>query len=68
MHERLKVAPHIVEACLGHHTSRSGVAGIYNRAQYAAEKQVALDRWGDLLEQIVTGKTPATIVRLRKRR
>lgn len=68
MHERLKVAPHIVEACLGHHTSRSGVAGVYNRAQYAQEKQVALDKWGDLLEQIVSGKKSATIVRLRKRR
>lgn len=68
MHERLKVAPHIVEACLGHYTSRSGVAGVYNRAQYAEEKQVALDKWGDLLEQIVSGKRPDTIVKLRKRR
>lgn len=68
MHERLKVAPHIVEACLGHHTSRSGVAGVYNRAQYAEEKQVALAKWGGLLEQIVSGKKPATIVKLHKRR
>jgi integrase len=53
MHERLKVAPHIVEAVLGHHGG--GVAAVYNRSQYADEKRIALGKWAALLEQIVTG-------------
>ena len=68
MHERLQIAPHIVEACLGHYTSRTGVSGVYNRAQYAAEKRIALGKWADLLLEIVSGKKPATVVRLPKRK
>ena len=49
MHERLEIAPHIVEACRGHFTSRAGVAGVYNRAVYADQKRVALAKWADLL-------------------
>jgi hypothetical protein len=69
MHERLKVAPHIVEAILGHYGGhRRGTAGTYNRSEYADEKRIALVKWADLLEQIVSGNKPATIVKLRKRR
>jgi integrase len=38
--------PHVVEAILNHISGhRAGVAGIYNRAIYAAEKREALDKW-----------------------
>ena len=38
--------PHVVEAILNHISGhRAGVAGIYNRAVYAAEKREALDKW-----------------------
>lgn len=43
----LGVAPHVVEALLGH--SIVGVAGIYNRSQYLPEKRKALDLWLDRL-------------------
>src|SRR5262249_16633830 len=67
MHDRLEVAPHIVEAVLGHYSAhRTGVAGIYNRAAYADQKRIALDKWAELLMTIVSGKKPATVVRLRK--
>jgi integrase len=42
------VAPHVVEALLGH--SIQGVAGIYNRSQYLPEKLDALNKWQDRLE------------------
>jgi integrase len=46
MHERLGILPHIVEACLNHVSGHmGGVAGVYNRATYEAEKRQALDRW-----------------------
>lgn len=43
----LGVAPHVVEALLGH--SIQGVAGIYNRSQYLPEKLKALELWQDRL-------------------
>jgi len=40
------VQPHIIEAVLNHVSGhKAGVAGIYNRAAYSAEKRDALDRW-----------------------
>src|SRR5437016_6602174 len=45
MHERLKIAPHIVEAVLNHISgAKKGVAGVYNRAQYLEEKRAAAQR------------------------
>ncbi|WP_285163948.1 tyrosine-type recombinase/integrase [Shewanella goraebulensis] len=42
------VAPHVVEALLGH--SIQGVSGIYNRSQYLPEKLDALNKWQERLE------------------
>ncbi|MDX7950497.1 integrase arm-type DNA-binding domain-containing protein [Lichenihabitans sp. Uapishka_5] len=44
----LGVQPHVVEAVLNHISGhRAGVAGIYNRATYAAEKRAALALWAE---------------------
>jgi len=41
------VQPHIVECVLGHTSGfRAGVASVYNRHAYEAEKREALDLWG----------------------
>src|SRR5262249_34629567 len=67
-HDKLGVAPHIVEASLGHIAAfKSGVAGVYNKADYLDERRRALEKWADHVEGIVTGKRPAAeVVRLRK--
>ncbi len=45
LHERLDVAPHIVEAILGHIGGhRAGIAGVYNRAQYLDQRRAALEK------------------------
>jgi integrase len=50
------IAPHIIEAVLNHVSGhKGGVAGIYNRANYAAEKAAALTRWGEHVAFIVGG-------------
>jgi len=69
LHDRLEIAPHVVESVLGHYGGhRAGVAGVYNHAAYADQKRIALDKWADLLMGIVAGKPSATVVRLRKRK
>jgi integrase len=54
----LGVQPHIVEAVLNHVSGhKSGIAGIYNRAIYAAEKAQALALWATHLAAIVESRT-----------
>jgi integrase len=48
------IQPHIIEAVLNHVSGhRGGVAGIYNRANYAAEKAAALARWDEHVASII---------------
>ncbi len=64
LHERFDIAPHVVEAILNHASGhRGGVAGVYNRASYDAQKQIALEKWGDHIEAQVTGKRRTAVVR-----
>jgi integrase len=49
----LGVLPHVVEAVLNHVSGhKAGVAGVYNRASYAAEKRAALDLWAQRVERL----------------
>jgi integrase len=51
------IQPHIIEAVLNHVSGhRAGVAGIYNRSTYAAEKAQALARWDQHIRSIVGGR------------
>jgi integrase len=68
MHDKLGVPPHIVEAVLAHVGHKSGIAGTYNKAIYLDERRRALQRWAEHIEQVVSGKKPSTVVKLRKRR
>ena len=48
--------PHVIEAVLNHVSGqRAGVAGIYNRALYKAEKAQALVRWATHVLAIAKG-------------
>jgi integrase len=69
MHERLGVAPHIVEAVLGHISGhRAGVAGTYNRALYRDDKRAALEKWTAHIMELVTDKKApqSKVVKLRR--
>lgn len=53
----LGVQPHVIEAALNHVSgSKRGVAGIYNRSTYAAEKRSALGLWAAHL-RVIAGAT-----------
>lgn len=63
--EKLGIQPHIIEAVLNHVSGhKAGVAGIYNRASYEAEKRQALTMWGEYLIDLIEGRK-ATVVPLR---
>ena len=50
---RAGVAPHVVEKVINHISGTiSGVAAVYNRYGYDAEKRAALDNWGRVLEEL----------------
>jgi integrase len=66
MHDRLGVLPHVVEAVLNHTGGhKAGTAGVYNKASYAAEKRIALDKWSEHIDALISGRKPATVVKLR---
>jgi integrase len=48
------IQPHVIEAVLNHVSGhKGGFAGIYNRAQYSAEKVQALARWDEHIAGLV---------------
>ena len=50
----LGVQPHIVEAILNHASGhKAGVAGVYNRSSYGAEKAAALKLWAKHVQTLV---------------
>jgi integrase len=55
----------VVEAILGHVAgSRRGVAGVYQRYGYEAEKRAALEAWGEHVTALVGGHEPGKVVPL----
>jgi integrase len=51
MNEKLKIAPHVVEAIVNHMSglAKAGVAGVYNRALYLEDRRRALESWQNWL-------------------
>jgi integrase len=52
----LGIQPHVIEAVLNHVSgSKAGVAGVYNRSLYAAEKRAALELWAGHVQAVIEG-------------
>ena len=57
---RLGVPPHVADKILNHQAGTiSGVAAVYQRHDFLAERKEALDRWGAHVEQIIRTFEPA---------
>jgi integrase len=54
MNEKLKIAPHVVEAVVNHMSglAKAGVAGVYNRALYFDDRRRALVLWARWLRDL----------------
>lgn len=54
MNERLGIAPHVVEACVNHLSggAKAGIAGVYNKAVYMAERREALIAWANFVRSL----------------
>ena len=62
------IAVHVVEKVLNHHSGIiSGVAAVYNRAGYDAEKRAALDAWARKVDSVVNGE-PENVVAISAKR
>ena len=67
--QRLGVRFEVTEAVLNHVSgSKSGVAGIYQRHDWAQEKAVALEAWAGHVELLLTGADKANVVHLGARK
>jgi integrase len=63
---RLGIAVHVVEAALNHRSGTiKGVAAVYNRYSYDAEKRTALETWSRYVEALVSGETAGNVIPLR---
>lgn len=61
--QRLKIEPHIIEACLNHAPPK--LQRTYQLHDYADEKLAALDRWATHVDAIVSGATINNVVAIR---
>jgi integrase len=66
--QRLGVRLEVTEAVLNHISgSRGGIAGVYQRHDWAAEKRVALDSWAAHVGAIIEGRAATNVMQLRQR-
>jgi hypothetical protein len=51
---RLGIAPHVADKILNHQTGTiSGVAAVYQRHEFLAERRAALNLWGVHIDQLL---------------
>ena len=60
---RLGVPPHVADKILNHQSGTiSGVAAVYQRHEFLAERREALDRWGQYVSDLVAARLLANAI------
>ena len=57
--QRLGVRLEVTEAVLNHISGSRGIAGVYQRHDWAAEKRAALDAWATHVLAVAEGRSPS---------
>jgi integrase len=64
---RLGVAPHVADKILNHQAGTiSGVAAVYQRHDFLAERQAALELWGAHVGQLLDARTHQQRIALKR--
>ena len=59
----------MIEQVLNHRSGTfRGIVGVYQRHDYIDERRIALQRWADFVEQLVSGEKRDTVVPMSGRR
>ncbi|MEM9626895.1 MAG: tyrosine-type recombinase/integrase [Pseudomonadota bacterium] len=59
----LGIQPHVIEAVVNHQSGhKSGIAGVYNKATYGAEKVQAMALWANCVVSVAAGRPEAVSV------
>jgi integrase len=62
----LGIQPHVSEAVVNHISGhKSGIAGVYNKAEYAEPKRKALERWALHIDRLLAGQEDNVVTPLR---
>jgi integrase len=62
---RIGIAVPVIEKILAHRSGTfRGIVGTYQRHSFLPEMAAAMQRWGDHIERLVSGRKPAKVVRL----
>jgi integrase len=66
--QRLGVRFEVTEAVLNHVSgAKGGIAGVYQRHDWALEKRLALEAWAGHVDRLLTGKIDTNVVRMEAR-
>jgi integrase len=66
---RIGIAVPVIEKILAHKSGTfRGIVGTYQRHSFLPEMAAAMQRWGDYIEDLVSGRKAAKVVRLHKPR
>ena len=67
--QRLGTRVEVIEQVLNHRSGTfRGIVGVYQRHDYIDERRIALQRWADFVEQLVSGEKRDTVVPMSGRR
>jgi integrase len=59
--DNLQIVPHVIESCLNHASGKTTIAATYNISTYSDQRKVALQRWADHIQSLVSGETAKVI-------
>lgn len=63
---RLGIAPHIADKVLNHQTGTiSGVAAVYQRHDFLAERRSAMEKWGGHVDKVLALMAQESLTRLK---